>query len=204
MTVVDIDRAISYLWPQGDHVTSPQVYAVIDGARDRRLEPMIRLSGLEYSCLYAGRLSPALERAAPYLIHLAPTARFTRELLTTGWNQSWGIVTIVPPECTIQQQRRHFRTIMRVKSEDGRFLIFRFYDPRVLRVYLPTCTAREATQVFGPIPQLLAESADGRQLISFRPTSRGVDANPLPVAMPVVDPSTHALSDDPHRAIARS
>lgn len=183
MSSVDLDRVIAYLWPKGDQVTTPQVYALIDGARDRRLEPMIRLSGLEYACLYAGRLAPALERAAPYLVHLAPNARFTRELMTTGWGRSWGIITIVPAECTIQQQRRHFRTLLRVKTEDGRFLVFRFYDPRVLRVYLPTCTEAEVSQVFGPVPHILAESADGQQLLSYRPGPRGVDTVRLPIAV---------------------
>jgi Domain of unknown function (DUF4123) len=182
MTAVDFDRVITHLWPNGDQVTTPQVYALIDGARDRRLEPMIRLSGLEHACLYAGRLAPALERAAPYLVHLAPNARFTRELMTTGWGQSWGILTVVPAECTIQQQRRHFRTLLRVKTEDGRFLVFRFYDPRVLRVYLPTCTESEAAQVFGPIPHILAESGVGHQLLSYRLGRRGVETFPLPVA----------------------
>jgi hypothetical protein len=177
-----IERLISYLWPDGDLTTTPQVYALIDGARDRRLEPMIRLSGLEYVCLYAGRLSPALERAAPYLVHLTPKTRFTQELFTTGWGQSWGIITVVPPDCTIQQQRRHFRTLMRVKTEDGRILVFRFYDPRVLRTYLPTCTTDETIQVFGPIPRLVSESPDGQQLLAYTPGPEGVETTVVPLS----------------------
>jgi hypothetical protein len=36
---------------------------------------------------------------------------------------------------------RRRRRFLRVKDEDG--LVFRFYDPRVMRVYLPTCAAGE-------------------------------------------------------------
>ena len=129
---------------------------------------MIRASGLEHACLYAGTLAPALQAAAPYLVHLTPGAGFTAELIDAGWGQSWGIITIVPPQTvTLQRQRRHFRTLLRVRDTRGRILVFRFYDPRVLRAYLPTCTAEEIAQFFGPISHFAAESADGRQVITY-------------------------------------
>ena len=99
-----------------------QVYAILDGARDRRIEAMIRLSGLEYSCLYAGDLSSRLQAAAPYLVHLAPDTQFTTKLLELGWGSSWGFFTVVPPDVTLQLQRRHFRTWLRVQDEAGRVL----------------------------------------------------------------------------------
>ena len=175
------ENLIAYLWPHGDLPTTPQVYALLDGARDRRIEPMIRLSRLEYCCLYAGRLSPVLERAAPYLVHLTPTASFTTDLIETGWGRSWGILTVVPPDCTMQQQRRHFRTLLRVRTEDGRMLVFRFYDPRVFRVFLPTCTASETALMFGPIPRFLAESEDGRHILEYN-SDRGSGAHTIALA----------------------
>jgi len=46
-------------------------------------------------------------------------------------------------------------------------MIFRWYDPRVLRVYLPTCTASELRTVFGPVERYLVDRADGDGLIEF-------------------------------------
>ena len=40
-------------------------------------------------------------------------------------------------------------------------LYFRYYDPRVLRVYLPTCDADELRTLFGPISRLLCEDEEG-------------------------------------------
>ncbi len=54
-----------------------------------------------------------------------------------------------------------------MRDTRGRILVFRFYDPRVLRAYLPTCTAEEIAQFFGPISHFAAESADGRQVITY-------------------------------------
>jgi hypothetical protein len=140
---------------------------------------MIRQSGLEYSCLYAGDLSPRLQAAAPYLVHLAPGARFTGELLELGWGNSWGFFTIVPPDVTLQAHRRHLRTLLRVKDEEGRILVFRFYDPRVLRVYLPTCTEKEAALFFGPVPQIVVEDEKADLLIAYAQGNSGVRAQTI-------------------------
>jgi hypothetical protein len=64
--------------------------------------------------------------------------------------------------------RHHLRKFLRVQDEDGRRLFFRYYDPRVLRAYLPSCTSEELDTVFGPIGAYLAEAADGEALIEFR------------------------------------
>ena len=173
MNAVCLQQVIDHLWPDGDSLTGGQVYALLDGARDTRIEPMVRLSRLEYSCLYAGSLSPRLQVAAPYLIHLAPESQDARNLIELGWGNSWGIFTIVPADVTLQIQRRHFRTLLRVQDEAERILAFRFYDPRVLRVYLPTCTGEEAIRFFGPVPCIVVEAAQSSNMIKYMPGKAG-------------------------------
>lgn len=136
--------------------TSRRAYAVLDGASEQGLALKIRLSRLHYECLYSGKLSPRLQAAAPYIMELTPDAQFTRELLTGGRGRHWGFFALAAERHTLQQLRRHFRTLLRVEDEWGRKLIFRFYDPRVLRRYLPTCTAEELEQVFGPVDELVS------------------------------------------------
>lgn len=170
----DVDRLMAKLWPGGDRQTGPQVYALLDGARDRRIEPLLAKGELAYQCLYAGKLSRAVQAAAPYIAHLEPEVRRTRELLELAWGNSWGVFTVVPWGVTTDQQRRHFRTLLRVKDESGRQLVFRFYDPRVLRIYLPTCTTNEAAQFFGPVSSFVAEGEDPLTMLSFTRGGTGV------------------------------
>jgi hypothetical protein len=177
-----IQQIIDHLWPEGDTISGPQVYAVLDGARDRRIEPMVRLSRLEHTCLYTGKLSARMQAAAPYVVHLARDARFTRELLEASWGKSWGFFTIVPVDVTLEQHRRHFKNLLRVKDESGRTLMFRFYDPRVLRLYLPTCTGDEAKQFFGPIPKIIVESADGVGMLSYTTRAIGIKEQTLAIS----------------------
>ena len=174
MSNTPTDRIIEALWPKGDGPTTPAVYALLDGARDPRIAPLARKSGMEFSCLYSGKCSERLLNAAPYLVPLSRDRKFTQHLLDQSWGQSWGIFTIVPRRLSIKQQRDHFRSLLRVRDEDGRKLVFRFYDPRVLRDYLPTCTGQEAKQFFGPVPRILMEDKEAQGLLGYRQVKDGV------------------------------
>ena len=54
-----------------------------------------------------------------------------------------------------------------VYDEDGKPLYFRYYDPRVLRVYLPTCNESELKTVFGPVTHYWVEGEDGNSMIEY-------------------------------------
>lgn len=158
-----IERVIDALWdgvPPG-----AALYAVFDGARDARIVPSVARSGLEQRCLYDGRLPRELVEAAPHLLRLDRAAPATSALLRDGWGRSWGI--FLASTTPLDPLRRHLRRFLRVRDEDGRRLLFRYYDPRVLRVFLPTCTPDELAQLFGPIDRFLVE-ADAASLLIFR------------------------------------
>ena len=46
-------------------------------------------------------------------------------------------------------------------------LVFRYYDPRVLRPYLPTCTETELDFVFGPVQRFLVEAEGGAAAVAY-------------------------------------
>lgn len=74
------------------------------------------------------------------------------------------------------------RQFLFVKDEDGKELYFRFYDPRILRLYLPTCTKTETAAFFGPVLRFLIESEDARSLLVFQQDERGIAASAFPLA----------------------
>jgi hypothetical protein len=157
------DRVMNAIWPPSKAPHS-SVWAVLDGARDERIYPALRRSGLDYLCLFSGRMSPAVEAAAPYLVEIAPGYKFTPRLIEMSWGRSWGVYLRIADASTL---RPHLRRFLRVRDEAGRILLFRYYDPRVLRVYLPTCRKDELQTVFGPVSSYLLESEDGDSLIEF-------------------------------------
>jgi hypothetical protein len=165
------DRLMAALFPPPPEGggPAPSVYAVLDGARDERIYRAVYDSRLEYECLFAGDLSYELALAAPYLVKLDARAAFTRWLLEEGWGKSFGIFAWTRADT--ETLRRHCRRLLQIKDEAGRRLFFRYYDPRVLRLYLPTCTAAELREVLGPLGRLLAEGPDG-QVIAYEPGGR--------------------------------
>lgn len=154
---------IEAIWPPGSPAGT-SVWAILDCARDERIYYALRNSRLDYLCLYSGRLPRELEVAAPYLVEVAPTNTFTPQLIEMGWGNSWGVFLRIKDSLNLRQ---HLRGFLRVRDESGRILIFRYYDPRVLRVYLPTCRPDELRTIFGPIASYLVEGEDETSLIEF-------------------------------------
>jgi hypothetical protein len=91
-------------------------------------------------------------------------------LIEKGWGNHWGIFAVANTE--LKTMRRHFRTFLMVYDPEGKPLYFRYYDPRVLRVYLPTCNLEETDAVFGPISGYMMEGENPETLLRF---SRGSD-----------------------------
>lgn len=144
------------------------VYAVLDGAAiPDLLDHLYADDGPEFCCLYRGDLEPDMAECAPYLAVLHPEAAFTRWLLAEGWGMHWGIFATSPAD--LKTMRKHFRTFLMVKDPDGKQLYFRYYDPRVLRVYLPTCNQQEVATVFGPVVSFLLEDEVPVTLLRFSP-----------------------------------
>ena len=170
------------------------LFAVLDGARDVRIVRELRRSGLDYHCLFSGRLAPALQAAAPYVVQLTPNASFTESLIEQGWGESWGIYLV--SQSNLWTVRGHLRSLLRVTTDTGKKLFFRFYDPRVLRVFLPTCNVGQLQQVFGPVLRFDMANDRADRLLRFRRTTAGRASGPLRTWTLAFDGSTDEQQRD--------
>ena len=57
-----------------------------------------------------------------------------------------------------------------VYDHENQPMYFRFYDPRVLGVYLPECDIEEAATFFGPLTSIVIEGKHLHQFQRFWPT----------------------------------
>lgn len=142
------------------------LFAILDGARDTTIARALSASAVEYESLFSGDLSPSLRAASPFLVKLTPNDPFTERLIDEGWGHAWGVYLAAPS--SLSSLRRHLRTFLRVRADSGRKLYFRYYDPRVLRSVLPTCTSEQLRQIFGPITRFDLEASDAAVLRRFR------------------------------------
>ena len=157
------------LWPKG---LRRDIWMIVDAARDPRIFPALLDYHVEYTCLYSGPLHPQLELAAPYLVRLDYEHSGSRRLIRDAWGNSWGV--FLKADTGKERLRKHLRGFLVVKDQRNRRLVFRYYDPRVLNVYLPTCTGDELETVFGPVERFWAENAAGDAWHEFRVEGRSL------------------------------
>ncbi|NJO18411.1 MAG: DUF4123 domain-containing protein, partial [Thioploca sp.] len=77
----------------------------------------------------------------------------------------WGVyLTSLAPFETILA---HLRQWLWVQTAAGEKLYFRFYDPRSLRVFLPTLTLAEQQRFFGPVRRWLVEDGGEGEVLEY-------------------------------------
>jgi hypothetical protein len=155
------DRIVQQLQEQLFGERECGVYAVLDGASVPRLRWALWEHAPEHVCLYRGELEPDMATVAPYLVALRPDEAFTQWALQMGWGNHWGIFAGAPVGITFRDIRRHFRQFLLVKDAEGKPLYFRYYDPRVLQAFAPTCNGNELRVLFGPVAWYVAETRGG-------------------------------------------
>lgn len=173
-------------WPA--NVRRDVVWMIVDSARDPRIFGLLLGSYLEYSCLYSGALPVSLETAAPYLVHLEYDDRRTQHFLEQAWGNSWGI--FLKCDTRIQALRRHLRAFLTVRGPSGGKLLFRYYDPRVLRVYLPNCSSEDLRTVFGPIERIWTEGEPAETIVEFGFDGAKLVRNEFPIDAPNTRPAS--------------
>jgi hypothetical protein len=141
------------------------VYVVLDGASVPELPQRLARWKIESVCLFRGELKPDVAQTAPYLATFQPDTPFAEWVLSEGWGKHWGI--FVMSHANFRALRQHFRSFLMVYTPEGNPVYFRYYDPRVLRVYLPTCNAKELRTVFGLVLRYIVEDADPATLLKF-------------------------------------
>ena len=144
------------------------VYALLDAAGIDGLPMMLAKHPRESCCLFSGKLQPGVAEAAPYLARIESTDDLTQALLMKGWGHAWGVIVVASPGAQFRPMRRHFRDFLVVRSPQGKSLFFRFYDPRVLRPFLPTCDAAQLRQLFGPVKSYICEGLDPDLPVRYR------------------------------------
>ncbi len=131
---------------------------ILDAARMEALIDKAKDLTPTFDSLYRGQSEETLATVAPYIFQVERGQEFEKWYFDNGWGDSWGV--LVYSQEDMKSLHKHFRKFLMVKTEEGEELYFRFYDPRVLRIFLPTCDKDQLKEFFGPVESYICEDED--------------------------------------------
>ena len=170
--------------------TKTDLYGIFDGASSPDIYKMILSAKEDSRCLYRGELSEDLQLCAPYLVRLSKPSKIVQQLIRAMFEDNSGIIVRMEAGTDIDLVRRHFRRFLLVQTPEKKTVYFRYYDPRVLRIFLPTCDAEQLLEFFGPIESFVMEDEEG-SMIRF-----SLDGAKLKITQLNCDLSTFLLSEE--------
>ncbi len=135
------------------------LYAITDGANEPLLTAMLRDLGQSRACPILVPNSVQQE-LAPYVIAVNPV--LLEWLRQTVWTKPWGVFALSKSDLSSLSQ--HFARFLLATLPDGEKWFFRFYDPRVLGIYLSNCLPQELLDFCGPVRAFAIPDAEGVQV----------------------------------------
>jgi hypothetical protein len=147
------------------------VFAFLDPIRDSRIPAFLDASGERYA-----RVEETLAQS-PYLVTLPPEARLLDVLVKDGWGRGWGFC--FTSNADFDELRLHWRSYVMLRSERGREITFRFWDPRVMRAILPAMPPAEGREFLGPVSRVIVEGDRPEVAMEFSWSPRGVQQQAL-------------------------
>jgi len=167
-TQIDIQLLYSVL-DKSKSEKDDNLYVILDTARDECIFAKINeINNFDIcQCLFEGQTAIECADAAPYLVILKHQDELMNWIIQNGFGHSWGI--FLTSKFSFNEVTQHLKQLVlaTVQNEEKVFF-FRFYDPRVIRVYIPTCNNDELQLFFGPINSIYTESKETDSIIEFK------------------------------------
>ncbi len=133
-----------------------QFFLLLDAAKMReRIEEAKRFNP-EHECLYKGEAADTLHSVGPWLFSFPTPSLFSDWYIANFEKQNWGI--IIQSNSDFKSLYIHLKKFLLVKTEEGKKLYFRYYDPRVLPTFLETADESQLETFFGPIDKFIVEN----------------------------------------------
>jgi len=145
---------------------SCNLYVIVDSARNDEVFKYFLTDNVTFKSLFDGKMDIKYYGVSGFLVECKNDSTLFNWLTDKAWGSNCCIFLI--SKTSFDEVLKHFQKFIRVYLEDDDIVYFRFYDPRVLRVYLPTCNNKEIKTFFGEIESFFAESENPQFLTEFQ------------------------------------
>ena len=156
------------------------LFCLLDASADEMIPSLLSLAqdDVRRQSLFEGDAGSTLMHWPPYLVSLPANSPLLDVLVAKGWGKGWACFFTSP--ATFEDLQRHFSKFLMVQLEQGAPVYFRFYDPRVLRTFLPAASSAEASMFFGPVAEWFLESATDAGAVRIKNTVAGLAIQSVP------------------------
>lgn len=137
-------------------------YLLLDGAKIENLPA--RIYSLDENpiveWLYHSTPLQEVFDVGPALVVLRANTALEKAF-TEDWQNDAGL--IIESDAPIQQLTEHLRSLIHVRVTGDASMLFRYYDPRVMRHWLPPLNPAEKDHLMGPIRRVRLPAREGEQ-----------------------------------------
>lgn len=147
------------------------LYGIIDSARDEDVFRHLITGYVQYRSLFQGTMDEQSYGVSGFLVDCKKESLLFQWMTKDSWGNSCCI--FFTSKSSFDELFSHFQKFNRVYLEDDEVVLFRYYDPRVLRVYLPTCNRNEIEIFFGDVISFFAENNNGNEINVYNKNGMG-------------------------------
>ncbi|MEP0847587.1 MAG: DUF4123 domain-containing protein [Phycisphaerae bacterium] len=144
-----------------------RLFGVVDAARGLELAEAAKDRSdftRSHGTLMRGPLAPFVQHVAPHLVEIDIDTTYV-DTWAGSLGQAAGILLVT--SAAPAELAAHLRSLFVVTDEAGEKYSFRFYDPRVTRLFLPTCDETQLREFFGPVRLVIVESTQRGTLLVY-------------------------------------
>ena len=144
------------------------LYAIIDAGRDPYVIPhMLEAMASNVECLFKGNAKKDLGDQTAWIAEIDRHERLLEWLIEEGWSKRQALFAL--SDLPLKRFATHLRKFTKVIDADGIEHFFRFYDPQVLRQYLPVFDQKQHDLFFRGITACFVEdNRDPAMILRYR------------------------------------
>ncbi len=116
----------------------------------------------------------------PHLFPCETDSQLYNWITSDGKGDSWGI--FIQSQLDLDSLAGQLQKLLIVSMEtDGRWVYFRFYDPRVLRSFLPGCQKDQLKEIFTGVETFYCEDEDDDFQLHYRLDNEQLKIERIPI-----------------------
>ncbi len=142
------------------------LFGIVDSARNDEVFRYLVIGDVQYKSLFQDTMDIQSFGVSGFLVECKKESQLFQWMTSEAWGDSFSI--FFTSKSSYDELFSHFQKFNRVFLEGDDVVLFRYYDPRVLRTYLPTCNKEEIEIFFGAVRNFFAESEEPEVINVFK------------------------------------